>query len=74
MWPPLCPGVQAIGCGVRDHAAAIAKLQADRKALTKQVKLLQQETAQSLGQSLADRAATQVTPHTAVCTAILHLF
>ena len=53
-------GLQTIGCGVRDHIATISKLQADRKALTKQVKLLQQETAQSLGQSLAQRAGTQV--------------
>ena len=53
-------GLQTIGCGVRDHIATISKLQADRKALTKQVKLLQQEAAQSLGQSLAQRAATQV--------------
>ena len=45
---------------MRDHIATISKLQADRKALTKQVKLLQQETAQSLGQSLAQRAGTQV--------------
>ena len=52
--------VQTIGCGVRDHIATISKLQADRKALTKQVKLLQQETAQSLGQSLAQRTGTQV--------------
>ena len=55
--------MQALNCRPADHLAAIAKLQADRKVLAKQVKVLLEESAGRLGAELADEALHQACSH-----------
>lgn len=54
--------VQALGCGAKEHEAAIARLQAERRQLGKANKALLEELARAAGQALSAHLPAQVAP------------